>query len=246
MKNGGIWFIIALGLICFFALQKIKRNTSMTMLKPYLFANLTYPYSLPQLEYAYEALEPHVDKETMNVHHTKHHQGYINNLNKALEAHPEYQKMTLEELLIKLSTLPASLKKAVENHGGGHYNHSLFWQILTPKSQGAPTGTLSKAIEKSFGSFEIFKEKFNKAAQDVFGSGWAWLCLDQKNELIVVSTPNQDTPLSDGLKPILGLDVWEHAYYLHYQNRRMEYVAAWWSILNWERIADNYEKALKV
>ena len=200
---------------------------------------------LAKLDYAYESLEPHIDTLTMKVHHTKHHQAYIDNFNKALENHPELHAKNIEEILINLSSMPEDVKKAIQNHGGGHYGHLLFWLTLTPNGQEKPFGPLGEAIIKTFGSFDAFKEKFNKTAQTVFGSGWAWLCLDQQNNLIIMPTSNQDSPLSQGYKPLFCIDVWEHAYYLKYQNRRMEFVAAWWHILNWEKIEDNYQRALK-
>ncbi len=222
---------------------KAKKGNDMAV-KPFLFQAWKYPFELPKLPYAYNALEPHIDTETMTIHHTKHHQGYVNNLNAALEKHADLQSMTIEELLINLNSLPAEVKTAIQNNGGGHFNHSMFWELLTPKSEGKPSGVLLEAINSAFGSFEAFQEEFNKAAKTRFGSGWAWLSLDASNKLVVTSSANQDCPLSDGLRPVLGLDVWEHAYYLQYQNRRPEYIAAWWSILNWAKIAENYDKAL--
>ncbi len=222
-----------------------KEQLPMKTLKAYLFAEKKYPYTLPALPYEKNALEPHFDQATMIIHHTKHHQAYIDNLNKALTDHPDYQNYTLEELLIKLNELPVSLKSTVQNHGGGHYNHSLFWQILAPAPEQQPTGTLLAAINKDFGSYDAFKESFNKAAKTVFGSGWAWLSLNGDNRLVVTATPNQNCPLSDGLKPILGLDVWEHAYYLKYQNRRPDYIENWWHVINWKQVVLNFEKAQK-
>lgn len=214
------------------------------MLKPYLFQSLKYPYTLPTLPYAYEALEPHFDKETMTVHHQKHHQTYIDTLNAALAQHPEYQNYTLEELLISLASLPATIKAAVQNHGGGHYNHSLFWPLLSPSFEQQPSIMMLDLLIKNFGSFEQFREDFTKAARTCFGSGWAWLCLDKHNNLKIIATANQDNPLSQELRPIIGLDVWEHAYYLKYQNKRMDYVQAWWHIINWHQVDEIYKKAL--
>lgn len=194
-----------------------------------------YPYTLPSLEYAYDALEPHIDARTMEVHYTKHHQAYIDGLNKALEKYPEeLQQKTVESLLSDLTLVPEAIRTDIRNHGGGHYNHTLFWQFMTPKSAGKPQGNLAQEIIKTFGSFEQFQEKFNAAARTRFGSGWAWLALNKTGDLVVTSTANQDSPVSDGFKPLLGLDVWEHAYYLKYQNRRVDYIQAWWHVVNWE------------
>ena len=199
--------------------------------------NATYPFSLPALEYTYEALEPHVDTATMTLHHTKHHQAYINNLNTGLEQHPEYQTQTLEWLVKNWNSLPDSLKTIVKNHGGGHLNHAFFWKILSPTQQ-APSQTIQSALNESFDSLENFKTIFNKAALSVFGSGWAWLCINEKNQLIVVATANQENPISQNLTPLLGLDVWEHAYYLKYQNQRANYISAFWNIINWHRVEE--------
>lgn len=196
-------------------------------------------YSLPELGYSYNALEPHIDAMTMEIHYTKHHQAYINKLNDALNAHPDIS-VSLIEMLSSLDTLPESLRGAVRNHGGGHYNHSLFWKILTPGGSNEPTKMLTEKINESFNSFENLKELFNNAAQSRFGSGWAWLVKDTNGSLIVMSTANQDTPISEGFQPILGIDVWEHAYYLKYQNRRPDYVGAWWNIVNWDVVEKLY------
>ena len=198
------------------------------------------PHELPQLPYAYDALEPHIDARTMEIHHTKHHQGYVNNLNAALEKHPELEKKSVEELLKDLNAIPEDIRTAVRNNGGGHANHSMFWPIMSPDGGGEPEGALADAINSSFGSFSDFKDQFSKAAAGRFGSGWAWLCVDKGGKLTITSTPNQDNPVSDGLRPVLGLDVWEHAYYLKYQNRRPEYISAWWNIVNWKQVAKNY------
>ncbi|MYG82264.1 MAG: superoxide dismutase, partial [Candidatus Dadabacteria bacterium] len=181
-------------------------------------------HELPDLPYDHDALEPHIDTETMRIHHSKHHQGYVNNLNAALEKHPELAEKSLEELLSDLDSVPEDIRTAVRNNGGGHANHSLFWPCMAPGSGGTPSGELADAIDSTFGSFDAFVEMFSKAAATRFGSGWAWLCVDGNGGLMVTSTANQDNPVSDGLKPILGLDVWEHAYYLNYQNRRPDYV----------------------
>ncbi|GIW46426.1 MAG: superoxide dismutase [Mn] [Deltaproteobacteria bacterium] len=203
------------------------------------------PHQLPPLPYSYDALEPHIDALTMEIHHTKHHQAYVNNLNAALEKYPELQDKSVEELLKDLNSIPEDIRTAVRNNGGGHLNHSMFWLMMSPKGGGEPTGELAEAIKANFGSFANFKDLFSKTAVGHFGSGWAWLCVDKDGKLVVLSTPNQDNPISNGLKPILGLDVWEHAYYLKYQNRRADYVAAWWNVVNWEQIAKNYAEAKK-
>ena len=198
------------------------------------------PHELPPLPYGYDALEPHIDARTMEIHHTKHHQGYVNNLNSAIEKHPELEKKSVEDLLKDLSSIPEDIRTAVRNNGGGHANHSMFWPIMSPDGGGEPGGELAGAINSSFGRFSDFKEQFSKAAAGRFGSGWAWLCVDRGGKLTITSTPNQDNPVSDGLRPVLGLDVWEHAYYLKYQNRRPEYISAWWNIVNWKQVAKNY------
>jgi superoxide dismutase, Fe-Mn family len=198
------------------------------------------PHELPPLPYGYDALEPHIDARTMEIHHTKHHQGYVNNLNTALEKHPELQKKSVEDLLKDLNSIPEDIRTAVRNNGGGHANHSMFWPIMSSDGGGEPKGELPDAINSSFGSFADFKDQFSKAAAGRFGSGWAWLCVDRGGKLTITSTPNQDNPVSDGLRPVLGLDVWEHAYYLKYQNRRPEYISAWWNVVNWKQVARNY------
>ena len=197
-------------------------------------------HELPDLPYDYGALEPHIDAETMRIHHSKHHQGYVNNLNAALEKHPELADKSLEELLGDLDSVPEDVRTAVRNNGGGHANHSLFWPCMAPGSGGTPSGELADAIDSAFGSFDAFADTFSKAAATRFGSGWAWLCVDEGGALAVTSTANQDNPVSEGLKPILGLDVWEHAYYLNYQNRRPDYVMAWWNVVNWEQVSENF------
>jgi Fe-Mn family superoxide dismutase len=200
-------------------------------------------HALPELPYAYDALEPYIDARTMEIHHTKHHQTYVNNLNAALEKHPEISGRPIEEILRNLGTVPQDIQIAVRNHGGGHHNHTLFWNIMAPKAGGEPRGEIGKAISETFGSFASFKETFEKAANGRFGSGWAWLCRKPDGVLLVTSTANQDSPLSEGPTPILGLDVWEHAYYLKYQNRRAEYVSNWWNVVNWAEVGNLYKKA---
>jgi superoxide dismutase, Fe-Mn family len=197
------------------------------------------PYELPKLPYDYSALEPHIDARTMEIHHTKHHQTYVNNLNAAIEKHPEQGERSLTDMLKDLNSVPEDIRSAVRNSGGGHANHSLFWEIMCPGG-GEPSGDLLEAINSSLGSLDAFKEEFTKAAATRFGSGWAWLSLEGSGKLVVSSTPNQDNPVSEGLKPILGLDVWEHAYYLNYQNRRPDYIAAWWNVVNWDQVEANY------
>lgn len=198
------------------------------------------PYQLPKLPYSYDALEPHIDARTMEIHHTKHHQTYINNVNAALEKYPALAEKSVQDLIRDLNAVPEDIRTVVRNNGGGHANHSLFWTIMAPKAGGEPSGELAEAIKSAFGGFDSFKDQFSKAAAGRFGSGWAWLSVDGSGKLAVTSTPNQDSPLSEGLTPILGLDVWEHAYYLNYQNRRPDYVAAWWNVVNWKQVASNY------
>ena len=195
------------------------------------------PFSLPQLPYAYDALEPHIDARTMEIHHTKHHQAYVNNVNAALEKAPEWQSKSLDDLMRGINSVPEAVRTAVRNNGGGHWNHSLFWQIMGPNKGGEPSGKLAAAIKSSFGDFAKFKEQFAAAATTRFGSGWAWLVDEGNGKLSITSTPNQDNPLMEGKKAILGLDVWEHAYYLKYQNRRPDYIGAWWNVVNWDAVA---------
>ncbi|MEX2143924.1 MAG: superoxide dismutase [Anaerolineales bacterium] len=196
-------------------------------------------FTLPQLPYEFNALEPHIDARTMEIHHGKHHQAYVNNLNAAIEKHPALGDKSLEDLVIGWNSLPEDIRGAVRNNGGGHYNHSLFWVLMAPKGGGEPSGALADAIKKAFGDFGAFKEKFAAAAMGQFGSGWAWL-VKSSDGVTVVSTPNQDNPISNGQTPIIGVDVWEHAYYLNYQNRRADYVAAWWNVVNWDEAAKRF------
>jgi superoxide dismutase, Fe-Mn family len=200
------------------------------------------PFSLPALPYAADALEPHIDKMTMEIHHGKHHNAYVTNLNKALESAPNLANKTVEELLANnCAIVPDNIKTAVRNNGGGHVNHSMFWTIMSPKGGGQPSGVLADAIKSAFGGFDQFKEKFNAAATTRFGSGWAWLIKDGSGKLDIYSTANQDSPIMEGKFPVMGLDVWEHAYYLKYQNRRPDYITAWWSVVNWEEIAKRFK-----
>lgn len=198
-------------------------------------------FELPNLPYAEDALEPYIDAQTMNIHRTKHHQAYITNLNAALEKHSELAGKSLEELLSDLNAVPEDIRTAVRNHGGGTWNHNMFWEIMAPKMGGSPSGALAQVLESAFGSFDAFKSEFEKAANTRFGSGWAWL-VKKGSGLAVVSTANQDNPLSDGMTPVMGIDVWEHAYYLKYQNRRPEYVSNWWNVVNWEAVAERYNR----
>ncbi len=200
-------------------------------------------FELPKLNYAVDALEPHIDALTMTIHHDKHHQAYITNLNGAIEKTPELAGKSLEEMLGDLNAVPEAVRAVVRNHGGGTWNHSMFWEILAPNAGGLPTGDLATAIESAFGGFDAFKGEFDKSAMGRFGSGWAWL-VKKGSGLAVVSTANQDNPMSEGMTPILGIDVWEHAYYLKYQNRRADYVAAFWNVINWDEVARRHAGAM--
>ena len=200
-------------------------------------------FELPPLPYPADALEPHIDARTMEIHHGKHHQTYVNNLNGALEKHPELQSKGLKELLSQVQSLPEDIRTVVRNNGGGHANHTMFWQIMGPNGGGQPQGELALAIESTFGGFDAFKEQLTKAAVGQFGSGWGWLVLDENGSLSVKGLPNQDSPYMQNQVPVLGVDVWEHAYYLKYQNRRPDYVAAWWNVVNWEVVGQRYEQA---
>lgn len=199
-------------------------------------------FTLPDLPYAYDALEPHIDARTMEIHHTKHHQGYTDKLNAALEKHPDLAEKSAEELVADLDSLPDDIRTAVRNNGGGYINHSLFWQIMSPDGGGEPSGELADAINGAFGSFSDFKEKFAAASAGQFGSGWGWLVVDG-GTLEIISTPNQDNPITEGKTPILGLDVWEHAYYLNYQNKRPDYITAWWNVVNWKEVEKMFAEA---
>jgi Fe-Mn family superoxide dismutase len=201
-------------------------------------------YELPPLPYPFDALEPHIDAKTMEIHHDKHHQAYITNANNALKDYPELAAKPVEELIANLSAVPEAIRGPVRNNAGGHANHSFFWKILGPNAGGAPMGKLAEAINSTFGGFDPFKEKFQAAGVGRFGSGWAWLIVNKTGKLEIVSTPNQDSPIMDGLKPVLGVDVWEHSYYLKYQNRRPDYLKAAWAVINWDAVGKNYDAAV--
>ncbi|HEX3270384.1 MAG TPA: superoxide dismutase [Ktedonobacterales bacterium] len=201
------------------------------------------PFELPPLPYAYNALEPTIDEETMHLHHDKHHQAYVTNLNNALQGQDALANISIEDLVRRINEVPENIRTAVRNNGGGHVNHTMFWEIMTPGGAKEPTGDLANAINQTFGSFDAFKTQFNDAGTKRFGSGWAWLVVAQGGALQVLSTANQDSPLMDGQYPVMGNDVWEHAYYLKYQNRRPEYLAAWWNVVNWDEVAKRYERA---
>ena len=204
---------------------------------------MPYPFKLPDLGYPHSALEPHIDAQTMEIHHGKHHAAYVNNLNAALEKQAALHTREVDDLLRTLSSLPQEIQTAVRNNGGGHYNHTLFWQWMAPGGSKAPADTLAQAITAEFSSVDKFKETLTQAGMTRFGSGWAWLVMDKGGKLKVTATPNQDNPVSEGFTPILGVDVWEHAYYLKYQNRRADYLKAWWNVVNWSKVGETYEKA---
>lgn len=235
---------LALATIFIIADTPQKSCTKKTLQESAPIYKATYPFTLPELPYAYGALEPYIDKQTMELHHTKHHQAYVDNLNNALKDEPSLQRKTLFELLKNKKSLPAKVKTAVINHGGGHFNHSLFWTMMAPNAQKKPSGILAKKIDATFGSFEAFQQEFNTKAKTVFGSGWAWLVSDAKGNLSIIATVNQDAPIDNGLTPILGLDVWEHAYYLKYQNKRPDYISAWWDVINWPQAESYYTLAI--
>jgi len=201
------------------------------------------PFELPPLPYAYNALEPTIDEETMHLHHDKHHQAYVTNLNNALQGQDALANLSIEDLVRRINEVPENIRTAVRNNGGGHVNHTMFWEIMTPGGAKEPTGDLASAINQTFGSFDAFKTQFNDAGTKRFGSGWAWLVVAQGGAVQVLSTANQDSPLTDGQYPVMGNDVWEHAYYLKYQNRRPEYLAAWWNVVNWDEVAKRYDRA---
>ncbi len=200
-------------------------------------------FELPPLPYDYTALEPYIDEQTMRLHHDKHHQTYVTNLNNALQGQSQFENLGIEDLMRRINEVPENIRTAVRNNGGGHVNHSMFWQIMKPNGGGEPTGALAQAITQTFGSFDQFKAAFNDAGTKRFGSGWVWLVMNSSGNLQVISTANQDSPFMDGLYPVMGNDVWEHAYYLKYQNRRADYLNAWWNVVNWDEIARRYERA---
>jgi Fe-Mn family superoxide dismutase len=218
-----------------------QESFSLDKLSVYENACMSYPYTLPPLAYAYNALDPHIDEQTMRLHHDKHHQTYIDNANKVVEEHPQLQTKSLVELLADFDRLPADIRKALRSPGGGHLNHTLFWEYLAPPSGGEPQGKLAQTIKTTFDGFAQFKEQFNRAAINCSGSGWAWLCVTPRGDLEIESTANQDTPLSKSYLPILGLDVWEHAYYLKYHNKRADYVTHWWQVVNWRKVGEQFE-----
>jgi superoxide dismutase, Fe-Mn family len=231
MMNSLLKRLLALGLCC--AALLLSGNASAIAAAP--------PFTLPPLPYDYKALEPHIDAQTMQLHHDKHHAAYVTNLNKALEKHPELKEKTLEELVKAPDQIPEDIRTVVRNNGGGHYNHTMYWAIMSPKGGGKPTGTLAAAIDTSFGSFEKFQEAFETAGAGRFGSGWVWLVKTAQGKLEVITTPNQDSTLAEGAFPLMGNDLWEHAYYLKYQNRRPEYLKAWWNVVNWPEISKRFE-----
>jgi Fe-Mn family superoxide dismutase len=216
----------------------------MNKLSLYQTAHMKYPYTLPELAYTYDALEPYVDAQTMHLHHDKHHQAYIDHANEAVSKHPELQKTDLVTLLAHISDLPADIRSPLQGNGGGHLNHALFWEYMSPQGGGEPQGKLAQAITKSFGKFAHFKEEFDEAGKNRSGSGWAWLSVTTKGELEISSTANQDTPLSNGELPILALDVWEHAYYLKYHNQRPAYISNWWHVVNWQKVQQQFESII--
>ncbi|MBI3315122.1 MAG: superoxide dismutase [Candidatus Omnitrophica bacterium] len=203
-------------------------------------------YTLPVLAYPYNALEPYIDARTMEIHHTKHHQAYINNVNNAIKAKADLESKSVEVLIANLNAVPEDIRNAVRNNGGGHANHTLFWTVIGPKAGGAPAGSIAAAINLAFGSFDAFKEKFGQAAMTRFGSGWAWLSVTKDGKLEISSSANQDSPIMEGKVPVLGIDVWEHAYYLNYQNRRPDYIAAFWNVVNWQEVEKRYKNSKKV
>ena len=211
---------------------------------PAAIAATTETFKLPPLTYAYNALEPHIDATTMKFHHDKHHAAYVKNLNAAVTKYPELKTKTVKQLLTSLSTLPKDIQTTVRNNGGGHYNHTMYWKIMGPEGGGAPTGAIATAIENQFGTFDTFQSQFNEAGTKLFGSGWVWLVND-KSKLKIMTTSNQDSPISRGIYPIMGNDVWEHAYYLNYQNRRPDYLAAWWNVINWTEVNSRFERSSK-
>lgn len=232
-----VFGILLIGLI-------VNRRSGLFELTETMKVDLGKPYILPRLGYAYDALEPYIDAKTMQIHYTKHHQAYVDNLNKTLKDYPNLLGLPLEYLLTHLNQVPKEIRTDVKNFAGGNYNHTIFWKMMSP-SESKPSKVIEDEIKKYFGSFEEFKEKFNTVARKVFGSGYAWLCIDSNGKMIILESKDQDTPLTDGFIPILGIDVWEHAYYLKYQNRRVDFVDAWWNVVNWKQVQENYDNALK-
>lgn len=242
-----IYHVITLSFAALVVVHNISSKCKPTQAKRVSIApfyNEQYPFSLPNLPYNYNALEPYIDATTMEIHHTKHHKAYVDNLNSTLKNHPELQQKTLSDLLTQIDSYPTDIKTALRNHAGGHFNHSLFWTIMN--QSGTPISKkLESHIIKAFGSFELFQEKFNNCAKSIFGSGWAWLVTNKKGNLSIIATHNQDTPLSDIYTPILCLDVWEHAYYLKYQNQRVNYITAFWHVINWKQVEEYYNRTLE-
>ena len=236
--------LIALGSVTYYRYQKgtcMLFSKSVIHPTKFKFFGFIYPFSLPALPFAPNAREPYLDAETMSIHHDKHHQAYVDNLNKALEKHPELQKYTIEELLTNLTAIPADIREAVRNHGGGHFNHTLYWDLITPGSASTPTPEVANAINASFGSFTAFQEAFEKSALGHMGSGWTWLCLNPDKKLVIISTLNHDNPIAQGSSPILVVDIWEHAYYLDYKNDRAKFIESWWNIVNWEEVEKRFK-----
>lgn len=247
ISNGLFWMFILAGIIFLFVIPTSNKNSTIKKMKKQIYVDLKYPFELPKLKFAYNALEPYMDEKTLKIHYTKHHQSYIENLNKMMENFPEYQKHSLEELLANLNALPGDLKKTVKNFGGGHFNHIFFWDTICGRSdlKNAPSELLLENINKTFGSFEEFKKKFLNKALSIVGSGWVWLCVDKIGDFKIISTYNHETPYILKMQPILVLDVWEHAYYLKYQNKRAEFVEAWWNIIDWKFVERLYFKSMQ-
>ncbi|MDZ7269443.1 MAG: superoxide dismutase [candidate division KSB1 bacterium] len=239
MLGGAAWTVAARAFARPDKKEKNKPGSTVDFQKLAPGAAVTYPFALPDLPYATNALAAAIDEQTMQIHHGRHHKAYTDNLNNALKDHPALQQKTIVELLADLPAVPEAIRTTVRNHGGGYFNHCLFWHMMSPQG-GEPAGELAAALTRDFGSFDAFKEKFNKAAASLFGSGWAWLVVNDKGRLEIIQTPNQDTPLAGGYKPVLGIDVWEHAYYLRYQNKRADYITAFWQVINWEQCRRNF------
>ncbi|WP_017328275.1 superoxide dismutase [Synechococcus sp. PCC 7336] len=224
--------------------NEVAQDTELLIPNSYLIAqSQTEEFILPSLPYDYDALDTYIDTQTMMLHHDKHHAGYVRNLNAAIDKHPELKGKSVEELLRDLDSIPDDIRTTVRNNGGGHANHTMFWEIMTPNGQGQPTGAIARAIDDTFGDFGSFKQEFNAAGKGRFGSGWAWLVLTKDGELKITNTLNQDSPFLEGSYPVMGNDVWEHAYYLKYQNRRGDYLDAWWNVVNWEKVNERFEQA---